>query len=625
MPTALNASTALAAFSQEDDIAVRVLRECLQHESQVAAVPGGSEPTTTQDIGSSLPALAWFSQLSWGNMQAIGGSTFVQIPRRLEEGFCDARGIALKTIAQGGDDISVLAGWKAFLLLPWLLLFKPGDASEADSCATLLADRLDRFWQGDVESILRDHIHANERILKTSASRLPNTAATAKKVKTLCRAGESGRALRAAEGAERVIITRNVAGGLAALFSVDRESADMIVDSTGTFEQVNCDVLMASLLSVLHRLPRLSAPGPLQMRNEHLTVLVANTLHAPSLLEALASLGDGSAPLSVVQFLRGGLLTPLEKDDGTYRPLTLSNVIRRASLKAVLQQHRDDVMAAVGNLQYGVARKAGIDALHKSLQTRVATYPTNAVVSIDFRAAFQTLDRGEACEAVARYAPALEKTCRAWYAGQASHSVFDIHGCHHIVPTDRGVDQGCPLGAFMFAVAMRDLAEKVLQFARSLDPTAAFYMYLDDCYFVASALIIQQIVEFAAISFREIGLEIKLGKTQSWCHHKEALPVNLQQYYTDDFRVLKRALKTPGDLEHQGAPVLEASGDLGREVERLSSLTYRLCDLVRAGLDLQTAVALLRSYAGPASQYTLRTCVVSEPSARAYHETLAKC
>ena len=67
--------------------------------------------------------------------------------------------------------------------------------------------------------------------------------------------------------------------------------------------------------------------------------------------------------------------------------------------------------------------------------------------------------------------------------GEAVHSIFDMHGVRHAVSTDVGVDQGCPLGAFMFATAMRDPAEDVLRFARSLDPHAGFYMYLDDCSF----------------------------------------------------------------------------------------------------------------------------------------------
>ena len=48
------------------------------------------------------------------------------------------------------------------------------------------------------------------------------------------------------------------------------------------------------------------------------------------------------------------------------------------------------------------------------------------------------------------------------------------------------VDQGCPSGACLFFVAMWKRAEQVLQHARSQKASAAFYMYLNDCYVVAS-------------------------------------------------------------------------------------------------------------------------------------------
>ena len=45
--------------------------------------------------------------------------------------------------------------------------------------------------------------------------------------------------------------------------------------------------------------------------------------------------------------------------------------------------------------------------------------------------------------------------------------------------------------------------------------------------------------------------------------------------------------------------------------------------MIRAGLDLHTAISLLRSYAGPASQYTLRSCQVSTEAVVAYDRALA--
>ena len=129
--------------------------------------------------------------------------------------------------------------------------------------------------------------------------------------------------------------------------------------------------------------------------------LAASSSHADDLARVLVSLVDGSAPDAIVQFLRGGLIAPTAKDDGTCRPLALSNVLRRTSLKALLQLCKDEVSTATGKLQYGILRKSGVEALRKSLQTRLATFPDSVVVSIDFKLAFQRVNRAAACRAMA--------------------------------------------------------------------------------------------------------------------------------------------------------------------------------------------------------------------------------
>ena len=81
----------------------------------------------------------------------------------------------------------------------------------------------------------------------------------------------------------------------------------------------------------------------------------------------------------------------------------------------------------------------------------------------------------------------------------------------------------------MFAAALRDPAEDVLRFARSLDPNAGFYMYLDDCYFLAAPQHLHTIMEYAVAAFGAIGLEVKLSKTQVWCAQRESLHAHMQQ------------------------------------------------------------------------------------------------
>ena len=120
------------------------------------------------------------------------------------------------------------------------------------------------------------------------------------------------------------------------------------------------------------------------------------------------------------------------------------------------------------------------------------------------------------------------------------------------IDTNAGVDQGCPLEAFLYAVGTRSSGERVLQYARSLDPSSALYMYLDGVYVVAWSDCIDQILAKALEEFAKVGLKINEGKTRSWCAGPSSLSPLLRPTYREQFVVLNKALVTLGDSQHQG-------------------------------------------------------------------------
>ena len=539
--------------------------------------------------------------------------------------------MALQEIIRLGCDSPLsLGAWKAFLILPWILLRRPPASEGADSCATLLTERLDRFWQGDIASIYREHIGLAS--LTVNAKTFQNVSNAhkkrARKVKTLARAGETGRALRAVEETTRTRVTTDVVNEIKPMYP---RAAQIEVDSDVelVFDQeaeaaIDMERFTTCLAKELERLPRLSGAGPLGARNEHL-VLLAKSSDGARLATVLACLANGYALPGVVEFLCGGLVLPLLKSDGSYPPLTVANVVRRAALKTLVKHRKDDNMRAVGDIQYGISRKCGVDALHKSAQTRLSANPESVIVAIDFEAAFQNLHRNEISRAVAKHAPWFTEACEAWYGGSATHVLFDeVRECHEI-HAERGVDQGCPLGSLLFAVTIRDAAQAVLNFARGLDPESGLYFYLDDGYLIVRADAVESVLQRLKQEFGELGVKIKESKLQAWRRDLERLPASLRPYYTADFKVLKRFLATPGEYEHQGLPLQTTQQTLDQETNRIQHLTAALLNLVAAGLDLQTATAMLRAYAGPASQYTLRSCEVSPQSARAYDLAVAGC
>ena len=81
------------------------------------------------------------------------------------------------------------------------------------------------------------------------------------------------------------------------------------------------------------------------------------------------------------------------------------------------------------------------------------------------------------------YAPWLEGVTKAWYDGSACHTYFPPGRDPQRTQALRGVDQGCPLGALLFAIGIRAPIEYVLEYARSVDENSDLLFYLDDGYF----------------------------------------------------------------------------------------------------------------------------------------------
>ena len=124
--------------------------------------------------------------------------------------------------------------------------------------------------------------------------------------------------------------------------------------------------------------------------------------------------------------------------------------------------------------------------------------------------------------------------------------------------------------------------------------------------------------------FARGGAELHDSKLKVWSSTPASVPASLSVYITDDPRCLGRSVAAAGDEVHQGMPVSQITETMEKECHRLQTLTRSLQALLKSGLDKQTALALLRAYAGPAIQYTMRSGGVSGGAARRYDEELAR-
>ena len=104
-----------------------------------------------------------------------------------------------------------------------------------------------------------------------------------------------------------------------------------------------------------------------------------------------------------------------------------------------------------------------------------------------------------------------------------------------------------------------------------------------------------------------------------------SLLTSLLTGWTLSLPVLGACLKARGDNLEAAVHLGSSSGSLARVCERLTTLWHKLQQLVKAGLTKQAAAALLKSYAGPASQYPLQLESSTDAEVTNYDQQLTRC
>ena len=227
--------------------------------------------------------------------------------------------------------------WKVLLLSSWLLLGRPAENASDANCASFLEARLDLFWSEDwlaLWLLVRAECDVPSIAQTRSKTKAEQTETRVRKVATLARAGENGRALAAARNAPPVPVTRDIVQEITSLYRVDPDPA---IPSTARVSHVFTAEVMDFIPITLKRMPRLSEPGPLGMRAEHWYDFGSQDGDSDLFARIIARIPTATFPDAVLQYLRAGQVTPLAKPTGGHRPLLMMSFLRRLALKASLQ------------------------------------------------------------------------------------------------------------------------------------------------------------------------------------------------------------------------------------------------------------------------------------------------
>ena len=256
----------------------------------------------------------WFSTIPWDEIRNLRGTTDVQPPTRLRFALQQAQHAILRAILYNGPSASMSEpAWKVLLLSSWLLLGRPAENASDANCATFLEARLDLFWAEDwttLWALVRAECDVATITHSRARTEAEKTQTRVRKVATLARSGEKGRALAAARNAPPVSVTRDIVQEITSLYPVDPDPA---VTSTARVSQVFTAEITEQIPITLKRMPRQSEPGPLGMRDEHRYDFGTEAGDSDLFAQIIARIATATIPDAVLQYLRAGQVTPLAK------------------------------------------------------------------------------------------------------------------------------------------------------------------------------------------------------------------------------------------------------------------------------------------------------------------------
>ena len=135
------------------------------------------------------------------------------------------------------------------------------------------------------------------------------------------------------------------------------------------------------------------AAGPSGMTADHLSTILDNEADSMLLVAACSLLATGDVPMEIIEGLRVGRLTALQKPDGGVRGIVVGDIVRRLVARTMAKQVAKQAEKATAPFQYALSTKAGCECIAHIVQSLTDVDSNATVVSIDGVGAYDLISR----------------------------------------------------------------------------------------------------------------------------------------------------------------------------------------------------------------------------------------
>ena len=216
--------------------------------------------------------------------------------------------------------------------------------------------------------------------------------------------------------------------------------------------------------------PNGSSGGPDGLLPQHLKDMTNFTVGDPAntLLDDLVDFFNkivlcGNVPKDVLNIFFGANLTALSKKDNGVRPIAVGFTLRRMAGKMLMCKVNGKCETLLRPEQLGVGTPKGAEAAVHAIRAYVES-PENknkVLLKIDMKNAFNQVRRDVILKLVKEHTPEIFQYVYQCYSQTTSlfFGSYSEDGC--VIESKEGVQQGDPLGPFLYSLAYRNLTKSL--------------------------------------------------------------------------------------------------------------------------------------------------------------------
>ena len=253
-----------------------------------------------------------------------------------------------------------------------------------------------------------------------------------------------------------------------------------------------------------------AAAGPSGMTADHLRPLLDSVADTCRFWRFAQDLARVTVPDDVVDVVRLGRLTALQKPKGGVRGIVAGDIIRRFVARTICQQLSPAVQVATAPFQYALG-----ECIAHALQVLTDLNPRTTILSIDGVGAFDLISRGAMLEGL-RSVPGGDSALPfvvQFYGNPSSYLWEDDVGDVHEICQGEGGEQGDPMMPMLYSLGHRAL----LSVQAQLQTHERLLAFLDDIYVVTVPERTLEVHNILRTEFwRHSRIRVNEGKTQIW-------------------------------------------------------------------------------------------------------------